>query len=67
VKAVEDMRLSQTLRAAVRSDVGRKRLCLTGLNKGVFIIGHLTPQSVPPFVADLIPGTVCTEDFDEVN
>ena len=65
VKAVEDMRLSQSLRAAFRSDVGRKRLCLTGLIKGLFILGHLTQESVPPFVADLIPGTIRTEEFDK--
>ena len=59
------MRLSQSLRATVRSDVGRKRICLTGLIKGLFVLAHLTPKSVPPFIADLIPGTVHTEDFDE--
>jgi hypothetical protein len=32
---------------------------------GLFILAHLTPEPVPPFVADLIPGTVHTEDFDE--
>jgi hypothetical protein len=59
------MRLSQSLRATVRSDVGRKRICLTGLIKGLFVLAHLTPESVPPFIADLIPGTIRTEDFDE--
>jgi hypothetical protein len=53
------------LRATIRSDVDRKRLCLTGFIKGLFILAHLTPEPVPPFVADLIPGTVHTEDFDE--
>jgi hypothetical protein len=53
------------LRATIRSDVGRKRLCLTGFIKGLFILAHLTPEPVPPFVAVLIPGTVHTEDFDE--
>ena len=60
VKAAMDMRLSQSLRAAVRSNVGRKRLCLTGFIKGLFILAHLTPESVPPFIADLILGTVRT-------
>jgi hypothetical protein len=41
VKAVEDMRLSQSLRAAIQSDVGSKRLCLTGCIKGLFILAIL--------------------------
>ena len=65
MKAVEDMRLSQSLRATIRSDVGRKRLCLTGFIKGLFSLAHLTPEPVSPFIADLTPGTVHTEDFDE--
>ena len=32
---------------------------------GLFITSHLTRNLVPPSVADLIPGTVRTEDFDE--
>ena len=61
VKAVEDMIWSQTLRACIRIDVvGKKRLCHTRFHKGLFILSHLTPDSVPPSVADLIPGTVRT-------
>ena len=32
---------------------------------GLFITSHLTRDLVPPSVADLIPVTVRTEDFDE--
>ena len=61
VKAVVNVSLNQSLRAAFRKDVGRMRLCQTGL----VILAHLTTESVPPFVADLIPGIERTEDFDE--
>ena len=64
VKAVVDMSLNQSLRATFRKDVDRMRQCQTGLVKGSFILAHLIKESVPPFVADLIPGTLRTEDFD---
>ncbi len=57
VKAVEHMRLSQSWHAPIRSDVGSKRLCHTGFIKGLFILAHMTPESVSLFVADLIPET----------
>ena len=39
--------------------------CPTISRMGLFITSHLTRDLVPPSVADLIPGTVRTEDFDE--
>jgi hypothetical protein len=66
VKADEDITLCQSLCARFRSDVvGKKGLCHAGLNKGLFITSHLTTGLVPPSIADLILGTVWTDDFDE--
>jgi hypothetical protein len=66
VKGAEDMALSQFLRVCFQSDAeGKKRLCYTGLHMGLFITSHLIKENIAPSVANLIPGTKQTEDFDE--
>jgi len=64
MKAAKDIALSQSLHTCFRSnEVVKKRLCHTGLDMGLFIPSHLTRDLVPHSVANLIPGTVWTEEI----
>jgi len=66
VKADEDMALIQFFCTCFQSNVvGKKRPCHTSLHMGLLISSHLRRDLVPAPVADLIPGTIQTEDLDK--